>query len=145
MTNTAGLMAHQSGRRGGKYNKAERFELGDLTAVVRGRKVVVEFESKQVSISNLLKYWPYLRGELTIQPERPMVILHFSDWWSYGIYRDLWQWTLVQMRDDKQCIHSISGRQFDHGGSDDGLRRKAIDDALLWLSETLPQSMQPPG
>jgi hypothetical protein len=58
MTNTAGLMAHQSGRRGGKHNKAERFELGDLTAVVRGRKVVVEVESKQVSISNLLKYWP---------------------------------------------------------------------------------------
>ena len=64
-SNTGSLLTHQAGRRSGKYNKAERFELGDLTTVFHGRKIIIEFESKQVSISNLLKYWPYLRGELS--------------------------------------------------------------------------------
>lgn len=136
--NTASLLTNQSGRRGGKYNKAERFELGDLTAVVRGCKVVIEFESKQVPISNLLKYWPYLRGELSTKPESPVIICHFSDWWSYGIYRDLWQWTLCQMQGDKQCLHSVDGRQFDHGGSNDELREKSINEALVWLEGVLP-------
>ena len=131
--NTASLLTHQAGRRGGLYNNAERFELGDLTATLNGHKIIVEFESKQVPISNLLKYWPYLRGELSSKPSLPVIFCHFSDWWSYGIYRDLWQWTLDQMQQDAKCLQRISGRQFDHGGNDLSLRSRAIDLAIDWV------------
>ncbi|KAB7619489.1 hypothetical protein [Alkalilimnicola sp. S0819] len=131
--NTASLLTHQAGRRGGAYNKAERFELGDLTAAFNDHKIIIEFESKQVAIANLLKYWPYLRGELSSKPELPVLICHFSDWWSYGVYRDLWQWTLSQMQSDPKCLQHIVGCQFDHGGSNVSLRHSAIEQAVEWL------------
>ncbi len=133
ITNTASLLTHQAGRRGGHYNKAERFELGDLTAVFRGHKIIIEFESKQVPISNLLKYWPYLRGELSTKPHMPVLLCHFSNWWSYGIYRDLWQWTIGEMQQDAKCLYPIDGCQFDHGGSNDMLRKQSITDAISWV------------
>ena len=139
-TNTASLLTHSAGRRGGNYNKAERFELGDLTTVVRGYKIIIEFESKQVPISNLLKYWPYLRGELSTKPHMPLLLCHFSDWWSYGIYRDMWQWTLSQMQQDVKCLYPIAGCQFDHGGIDDMLRTQSIIDATRWLRTRLESS-----
>ena len=135
--NTGSLLTHQAGRRGGKYNEAERFELGDLTTVLHGRKIIIEFESKQVPISNLLKYWPYLRGDLSTKPHMPVLVCHFSDWWSYGIYRDLWQWTLQRIQEDTACLYPIVGCQFDHGGNDDGLRKQSITEALHWLQEQL--------
>ncbi|GAB2500087.1 hypothetical protein GCM10027084_12190 [Pseudoxanthomonas sangjuensis] len=131
--NTASLLTHQAGRRGGLYNKAERFELGDLTTTFNGHKIVIEFESKQVPISNLLKYWPYLRGELSSKPDCPVIICHFSDWWSYGIYRDLWQWTLDQMQQDPKCLQSVSGCQFDHGGHDLSIRDSSINQSIEWI------------
>jgi hypothetical protein len=60
--NTAALVTHVSGRRPVGVKKAERFELGDLTTRFRDWKIVVEFESRQIPISNILKYWPYLRS-----------------------------------------------------------------------------------
>ena len=80
--NTAGLPLDTNVRRAGNAKAGERFELGDLTANVGGWKVVIEFESGYVTPSNLLKYWPCIRGELDIKPTQPLLICHFSDWWS---------------------------------------------------------------
>ena len=52
---------------------------------------------------------------------------------QYGIYRDLWEWTLDQMRNDPKCLQKILGFQFDHGGSDLVRRRKSIDNAVDWV------------
>lgn len=133
--NTARLDTFRSGRRGNIYNSSERFELGDLTAIINGHKVIVEFESKQIPIQNLLKYWPYLRGELSTKPESPVIICHFSDWWSYGINRDLWEWTLNQMQQDRTCLVPIQGRQFDHGGSNQDIRQQSIIEAAQWIKQ----------
>jgi hypothetical protein len=79
-SNTAALPVDQQLRRAGQVRQRESFELADLAANVRGWRVVVEFESREVPLSNLLKYWPYIRGELATKPEGPMLICHFSDW-----------------------------------------------------------------
>src|SRR3989442_6092194 len=138
--NTAGLLTHKAGRRAVGVRKAERFELGDLTTVFRGHKIIVEFESKQVPISNLLKYWPYLRGELSTKPSNPVLLCHFSDWWSYAVNRDLWEWTISRMQADSGCLVGVTGCQFDHGGKDLSLRCSSIEAALLWLKAQLPQA-----
>ncbi|NYT72224.1 hypothetical protein HZU72_07255 [Halomonas sp. QX-2] len=134
-SNTARLETHSAGRRGNIYHSSERFELGDLTANIKGHKVVIEFESKQIPIQNLLKYWPYLRGELSTKPTAPVIICHFSDWWSYGINRDLWEWTLSQMQQDRTCIVPIQGKQFDHGGSNTQVRQQSIRQAAQWVKQ----------
>ena len=134
-SNTARLETHRAGRRGNIYNSSERFELGDLTANINGHKVVIEFESKQIPIQNLLKYWSYLRGELSTKPDSPVIICHFSDWWSYGINRDLWEWTLSQIQRDHTCIVPIQGKQFDHGGSDIQARQHSIREAVQWVKQ----------
>ena len=141
-TNTARFLTHEAGRRSNSHKKAERFELGDLTAHYKGHKIIVEFESGGISISNLLKYWPYLRGELSQKPESSIVICHFSNWWSYGTYRDLWQWTLDQMQQDARCLQRIFGQQFDHSGKDNSLRSDSITQAVNWVFNHLLTSQQ---
>ncbi len=135
--NTASLRTHKAGRRAIGVRKSERFELGDLTSVFRGHKIIIEFESNQVPISNLLKYWPYLRGELSTGPQNPVILCHFSDWWSYAVNRDLWEWTLSRMQADPDSLVGITGRQFDHGGKDVPVRRASIEAALHWLESRL--------
>src|SRR5690606_14708980 len=91
LANTAGLPLTESLRRPGPAKKGERFELGDIATDIGGLRLVIEFESHEVPLSNLLKYWPYIRGELVTRPSTPLVICHFSDWWSYATRRDLWE------------------------------------------------------
>lgn len=119
---------------------SERFELGDATASHLGWKIIVEFESKELPLSNLLKYWPYLRGELSTKPEQPVLVCHFSDWWSYATRRDLWEWTLSRMKGDADRLVEIEGRQFDHGGDDRLLRASSIAAAIKWIESTLSMS-----
>ena len=115
----------------------ERFELGDATTPYFGWKVIIEFESKELPLSNILKYWPYLRGELNTKPVQPLIICHFSDWWSYATRRDLWEWTLSRMQDDQERLVEVKGRQFDHGGSDQSLRASSISSAIQWIDSVV--------
>jgi hypothetical protein len=135
--NMARFSKYLAERRENTHEKSERFELGDLTTDFKGHKIVIEFDSSGVAISNLLKYWPYLRGELSVEPKLPIVICHFSNWSSYGAYRDLWQWTLHQIQQDAQCRHQISGRLFDHWGNDHLLRSHSIAQAVGWVLDQL--------
>jgi hypothetical protein len=131
--NVAQLPGVAALRRGGVLKPSEQFELGDLRGTWSGRMIVIEYEQHQLPLSNLLKYWPYIRGELTVKPALPIVLCHFSNWWSYGTYRDLWQWVIAKLQTDQGRIVDISGRQFDNGGKDSLLRDKGIQQALDWL------------
>ena len=132
LANSAAFVTPYPCRRGG-VRGGERFELGDAATSYRGWRLVIEFESKELPLSNLLKYWPYLRGELTTAPDQPLLICHFSDWWSYATRRDLWEWTLSQMRDDGALLAGIEGLQFDHDGLDTSARLNSICAAIEWL------------
>ncbi len=131
--NTAGFLAPYPCRRSGGERAGERFELGDMTTTYAGWQIVIEFESRQLPLSNLLKYWPYLRGELSRRPERGLVVCHFSDWWSYATRRDLWEWTLTRMKADPDRTVQIVGRQFDHWGDDAAARDTSICEAVGWI------------
>jgi len=135
--NTAGFAKPFGCRRNNGKLKAERFELGDLSAVYHGWKIIIEFENKEVPLSNLLKYWPYLRGELADQPDRNVLICHFSDWWSYATRRDLWEWTLARIKADPGVLFAMEGRQFDHWGQDADRRAASISDAIAWIDQTV--------
>ncbi len=119
------------------FRNLERFELGDATTSYSGWKIIVEFESKELPLSNILKYWPYLRGELNIIPVQPILICHFSDWWSYKTRRELWAWTLSRMENDQGRLVEIKGKQFDHGGADIRLRAISISSAIEWINSTV--------
>ncbi|WP_317534619.1 hypothetical protein [Nitrosomonas sp. Is37] len=98
---------------------------------------MVEFETGAIPLSNLLKYWPYIRGELSTKPTQPLLICHFSDWWSYATRRDLWEWTLSRMKADTEKIIQVEGRQFDHWASDAARRDASLNEAIDWiLAET---------
>lgn len=116
---------------------SEKFELGDLTASFKGWMLIVEYENKELPLSNIVKYWPYMRGELSKLPEQPVLICHFSDWWSYATRRDLWEWTLSKMKTDKECLFEIKGKQFDHGGSDEQARQASISSAIEWIDSVV--------
>jgi hypothetical protein len=133
VTNTAGLPFNDALRRPGPAKTAERFELGDLAARIGPCRVVIEFESGEVPLSNLLKYWPYVRGELGTRPSHPLVICHFSDWWSYATRRELWEWTLARMKMDPGRVVDVEGRQFDHWAKDKQRRAESIIEAIDWI------------
>lgn len=133
ISNTAAFPVDPGLRRLGRARKGESFELADLAANVGSWRVVIEFESGAVPLSNLLKYWPYVRGELGSKPEHPLLICHFSDWWSYATRRDLWRWTLEQMKKDPECIVKVDGRQFDHWGNDELRRSTSVAEAIDWI------------
>jgi len=147
VSNTAALPVNDALRRPGPTRKAERFELGDIAVEVGRWRVVIEFESGAVPLSNLLKYWPYIRGELGTRPSRPLLICHFSDWWSYATRRDLWQWTLSRMKEDPEKVVDVQGRQFDHWGDDQQRRSESLNAAIDWILEVaaVPSSVRTPG
>ena len=138
-SNTGSIDAHVSLRRSGVVRPGERFELGDLRCVISETAVVVEYESGPVALHNLLKYWPYLRGEMSSLPVSSMVLCHFSDWVSYGSYRDLWEWTVREMKDDPDLKVRFAARQFDHWGSDLDAAARSIADCLTWLENEVPR------
>ncbi len=122
-------------RRLGRSRANETFELGDLRADLAGQTVIMEFESEWVAVHNLVKYWPFVRGELNTKPILPITLCHFSSWSSYGSYRDLWKWIEARMANDPLLVMGFRGRQFDHGGEDQQLRANSIAQAMSWLAE----------
>jgi len=120
-------------RRNGEVRQDEYFELGDLR-VNHGRyMVIVEFDSECLDMHNLVKYWPFICSELTLKPTLPIALCHFSDWYSFGSYRDLWNWLEDRMEKDPKHRVNFYGRQFDHGGGDQQKRDKSIQEAISWL------------
>ena len=134
-TNIGQLQPDRQLRRGGKLQSNEAFELGDLRVDLGGHTIIIEFESDWVAVHNLVKYWPLIRGELTTKPVLPIVLCHFSNWASYGSYRDLWRWMEGRMATDPQRLVDFCGRQFDHGDQDHELRDQSITQAISWLVE----------
>jgi hypothetical protein len=134
-SNVARLPPDRLLRRNGLLKAGEQFEIGDLRTDFCGKTLIIEFDSKQVPLSNLVKYWPYITNDLNVAPRYPVVLCHFSDWWSYGTYRDLWAWTLKRMQSDERRLVEISGRQFDHGGADATLRSQGMNEAICWIEE----------
>ncbi|MCL2790654.1 MAG: hypothetical protein FWD79_08420 [Desulfobulbus sp.] len=132
--NCAAFVSPYPCRRAVGVRTTERFELGDASVSYLGWKVIIEFDSKGLSPSNILKYWPYLRGELNIKPAQPIIFCHFSDWCSWATSRDLWEWTLSRMQADQELRVEIKGKQFDHGGSDQSLRASSISSAIKWIA-----------
>ena len=136
LDNCARLRERPSLRRNGIYKKSERFELGDLIATINGHKLIVEYDGSGVALHNLVKFWPYINNQMDQEPECPIIMCHFSDWGSYGAYRDLWAWMNDKMQQYPKS-QMFKAQQFDHGKHDDTIRNKSIKDALDWLSEEL--------
>ena len=142
IVNGAALKPQVSLRRGGTLRAGERFELGDLRCSVGRVAIVIEYESCGVAVHNLLKYWPYLRGELSACPSSPVVLCHFSDWSSYGSYRDLWEWLASRIAADPTRQVRFVARQFDHWGSDLEAGERSIVAALDWLEGILTTGLR---
>lgn len=132
-TNCLTLPAAELVRREGIPKRVERFELGDIRIEFDHLTAIVEYESDAIAIHNLVKYWPFIRGETTPSAGKPLLICHFSNWHSYGSHRDLWEWLGRCMRCDPQRKVDLFARQFDHGGQDADLRAKGIGQAIEWL------------
>lgn len=137
--NVAQLPPTATLRRGGIFRRAEQFEIGDTRTHFRNKSIVIEYDHGQLPLSNLVKYWPYIRGELSVKPESPIILCHFSSWWSYGTYRDLWDWVMLRMCADDERLKDIKGRQFDNGVTSSILdieqRDHNIQMSLDWIDQ----------
>lgn len=100
---------------------------------MRGKAIVVEYESEAMVVQNLIKYWPYLRGELSCTPSEPTILLHFSDWKSWGSFRDLWDWIRQRMIEDTDCKVPFAAEQFDHGGVEPNILASSVDAAIAFV------------
>jgi hypothetical protein len=120
-------------RRGGVQKPGEWFEFGDIRTDFANRLVIIEHESDAIAVHNLVKYWPFIRGEMSIKPSLSVVLCHFSNWGSYGTHRDLWHWTAGRMSCDTDRLVDFSGEQFDHGGQDAEERQRGIASCIDWL------------
>jgi hypothetical protein len=124
-------------RREGLIRPNEGFELGDLRCDYRGRTIIVEYDSEGLEVHNLLKYWPYLLGELSERPSQPLILCHFSSWHSYGSRRDLWRWLLDRMQKDidPRMQVQLVADQFDNGvfkeKAPDGKEKTVVNTSLL--------------
>jgi hypothetical protein len=138
LSNKAVLSPKAEYRRYGLIKSNEGIELGDLRGLFRGRTLIIEHESDGVSVQNLVKYWAFLRGELSIRPTSPVVLCHFSNWNSYGSFRDLWAWLRDQMIQDPRKVVDFAAEQFDHGGKGSAESIASIARSLEYLSHTIP-------
>jgi hypothetical protein len=122
-------------RRGGLIKQSEKIELGDRRLTFRSVDIMVEYESGAASPYNIMKHWPYLRGDLNVRPARPTLLCCFCDWWSYGAIRDVSQWVMTMMENDITC--RVKVRMFDHARRSGiaGATEKAIGAALDWIDE----------
>ncbi len=134
-SNVAGLDPILRVRRNGEAKKGESFELADLKTTYRKKLVIIEYDVKKLPLSNLLKYWPYIIGDLDKSPNQDIIICQFSDWYSYASYRDLWEWTLKKMKVDPERKVNIVGMQFDHGGDDKKVCSLAINSSIDWIKD----------
>lgn len=131
--NVASLQPILEVRRDRKVKRGEAFELADLKTDYRGKTIIVEYDVKQLPLTNLIKYWPYITNELDKTPINDVFICQFSDWWSYASYRDLWEWSMEKMRVEPKRIVNVDGRQFDHGGENKVIQAKSIKQAVDWF------------
>jgi len=120
-------------RRSSMLRANEAFELGDLRARWRDSVVVVEYDREGVDTHNLVKYWPYLRGDLAVVPPTRLLLCYFSDWRSWGSSRDLWAWVYQRIRDDSACKGRLMAEHFDHGKDSEEMRTTGIGEALGFL------------
>ncbi len=121
-------------RRNGLIKSSEKIELGDLRTTFRKYEIMVEYESGCANAYNILKHWPYLRGDLSVKPQRPTLLCCFCDWWSYGAVRDVCQWTMSMMENDP--LTRVKVRMFDHAfrSKDANASRRSIAEALDWIA-----------
>lgn len=131
------ITPHLDLRRDGKIKPKEEFEFGDIRANIRNRTLIVEYDGDGVPLSNLMKFWPYATNELDtskldIPPTPYLIICHFTDWKSWGAYRDLWYWLMDRM--EILTKRRIVGRQFDIG-EDDKRSENEIKRALKWIDK----------
>lgn len=138
--NTARLMSHEAQRREVGLKLSERFELGDITTDFKGWKIVIEFEAGSLPLSNLMKYWPYIRGEMSSRPDQPVLLCHFSDYQSYATRRDLWEWTVSRMKLDTQRLVAFEACQYDHWAQDEERRTIALRKSLQWIEQVISQT-----
>ena len=127
-------------RRNEEFRANEGIELGDLVTQIGGFRLVIEFESEAMIVQNLIKYWPFLRGELDVTPTEHMVMLHFSDWRSWGSYRDLWEWIRERICNDADVRVDVSAEQFDHGGENTAIRTRSIGRAIDFVEQQLNEA-----
>jgi hypothetical protein len=70
----------------------EAFQFGDIRIETPTRTLLIEIErdGQGVSLVNLLKYWPWLKGEAGKPPTKPVTMLHV---WgsSYPTSKVLWR------------------------------------------------------
>ena len=141
--NRGRLHCKRGPRRLAKPNPGEHFELGDLRGKFGDYTIIVEFDSAGPDLRNLLKYWPYVRGETAPTPSLPLLLCHFSGWSSYGAYRDLWQWVLERMQND--CPGRLHAKQFDHWDDDKNARERSVCEAIDWLDKVMAKPTDSAG
>ena len=139
-SNTARLLSHEAQRREVGRKLSESFELGDITTNFKGWKIVIEFEAGSLPLSNLMKYWPYIRGEMSSCPDQPVLLCHFSDYQSYATRRDLWEWTVSRMKLDTQRLVAFEASQYDHWGQDEERRTITLRNSLRWIEQVISQT-----
>lgn len=130
-------------RRDGLVKSSEKIELGDLRVTFHSTDIMVEYESGCASAYNMLKHWPYLRGELEVKPVNPTLLCCFCDWWSYGAVRDVCHWLMQMMENDP--LTRVKVRMFNHGrrtGSPTA-SSSAIQEALDWIDEETVRAAGP--
>lgn len=133
LKNTSRLNHELTLRRNGICKRAERFELGDMRFEFHGYSVIIEYECDGIAVHNLLKYWPYIKGDLSEQPSHPILLCHFSNWESWGSHRDLWNWLMLKMQNDQTGRVLFIGKQFDHGRTNKSIRSIGIQQAIDWI------------
>jgi len=131
--NTVALPRKASLRRPGPSRSGERFERADVRCNVGNSTIVVEYDSGGIATHNLVKYWPYLRGEMSSSPSSAIILCHFSSWVTYGSYRDLWDWLAGQMMRDPTLKVRFAARQFDHWDADLVKGDQSIAECLDWV------------
>jgi len=102
VSNIKGIFGQSSGNRFSVLDwnlpPLQSFQFGDLRYELPDRTVVIEIESAG-GVTNLVKYWPYLREK----PGKFFILLHVFHIQSSGDYmahRKLWDFTVDRMRED---------------------------------------------
>ena len=130
--NTVALQRRASLRRLGPSRPGERFERADVRCNVGNSTIVVEYDSGGIATHNLVKYWAYLRGEMSSSPSSAIILCLFWSWVTYGSYRDLWDWVANHMMDPTLKVR-FAARQFDHWDADIVKGDQSIAECLDWV------------
>lgn len=99
----------------------ETFEFGDIRIELPNRCVVIEIEKEiggGASLSNLLKFWPWLEGKTDRKPERPFTLLHI---WgtSYPTLKVLWRLLKKELLENREFLVKTEFLAFENGRGDE--------------------------